>query len=56
MDALRSYADNQELRQDFVNRNQVYLTKYEDYDRQMRKLLDLIDEVCDAYGRISAER
>lgn len=56
VDALRSYADNQELRQDFVNRNQVYLTKYEDYDRQMRKLLDLIDEVCDAYGRISAER
>jgi glycosyltransferase involved in cell wall biosynthesis len=47
--ALRFCLENPEAASEMVARNEVYIAKYEDYQKQMEKLLCLIDDVCADY-------
>jgi glycosyltransferase involved in cell wall biosynthesis len=47
--ALRFYLLNPEKAKETAAANQKYLAEHEDYDRQMDKLLNLIDRVCASY-------
>jgi glycosyltransferase involved in cell wall biosynthesis len=42
--AMQTYAEDENLRSSTANRNQQYISQYEDYERQITKLLELIDQ------------
>ena len=42
--AMRTYAEDANLRRSTAGCNQQYISRYEDYERQMTKLLELIDQ------------
>ena len=42
--AMRTYAKDESLRRFTADCNQQYISRYEDYERQMTKLLELIDQ------------
>ena len=50
VNALRSYLNDAQRAQEFVVQNDEYLTKHEDYSRQMDKMLNLIEAVCERYS------
>lgn len=54
LNALRLYANDADLRKKTVTQNQAYLSEHEDHHRQMTKLLNLIDDVCQSYDRSRA--
>ena len=43
--AMRTYAEDESLRRSTADCNQQYISRYEDYEHQMTKLLELIDQV-----------
>ena len=42
--AMRTYVEDESLRRSTADCNQQYISQYEDYERQMTKLLELIDQ------------
>lgn len=48
--ALRFCARNPDEAREMRERNDVYVAAYEDYPKQMDKMLDLIDAACAEYG------